>query len=157
MEPRIEIISSKKLIGMRKQMSLADDNTVELWQTFMPRRDEVKMSVTTDYISMRVYDKGQVQHFAPTRLFEKWAAVEVSTHNSVPNGMEAYSLQCGKYAVFLHQGPAATFPKTMEYIFGSWLPTSIYELDDREHFERLPEGYSPVDPETEEEVWVPSK
>ena len=45
----------------------------------------------------------------------------------------------------------------MKHIFGRWLPQSEYELDDREHFELLPEGYSPVDPEAEEEVWIPIK
>ena len=27
-------------------------------------------------------------------------------------------------------------------------------LDDREHIELLPEGYNPVDPEAEEQVWI---
>jgi AraC family transcriptional regulator len=83
--------------------------------------------------------------------------VEVSAFSDVPHEMETCSLQGGKYAVFTHHGPASAAPKTMQYIFGQWLPRSVYSLDNREHFEILPEGYSPVDPNASEEIWVPIK
>ncbi len=155
MEPRIEILEPKKLIGVCSDMSLAHDTTAELWKTFMPRRGDVHNRKNADYISMRVYSEHQEHLFFPTTVFTKWAAVEVLDHDDVPEGMDAYSLSGGKYAVFTHKGPASTFPKTMQYIFGEWLPESAFDLDDREHFEVLPEGYSPIDPEAEEEVWVP--
>ena len=80
---------------------------------------------------MQVYSKSDEQLFSPTNVFEKWAVVEVSTHNDVPVGMESYSLPGGQYAVFIHNGPASAAPKTMRHIFGKWLPDSEYELDDR--------------------------
>jgi AraC family transcriptional regulator len=43
----------------------------------------------------------------------------------------------------------------MGYIFGEWLPNSSYELDTREHFEILSEGYRPDDRDAEEEIWIP--
>ncbi len=36
--PRIEKITEKKLVGMRINMSLADNKTAELWRTFMPKK-----------------------------------------------------------------------------------------------------------------------
>ncbi|WP_419659877.1 GyrI-like domain-containing protein [Desulfosarcina variabilis] len=45
----------------------------------------------------------------------------------------------------------------MQHIFGQWLPNASYSLDNREHFEILPAGYSPVDPNATEEIWVPVK
>ena len=104
---------------------------------------------------MQVYSKSDEQLFSPTNVFEKWAVVEVSTHNDVPVGMESYSLPGGQYAVFIHNGPASAAPKTMRHIFGKWLPDSEYELDDRGHFEILPEGYDPLDQQAHEEVWIP--
>jgi AraC family transcriptional regulator len=71
--------------------------------------------------------------------------------------MESYLLQGGKYAVFIQHGPAVAVVKTMQYIFGDWLPKSAYQIDNREHFEVMPEGYSPVDPEAKEEIWIPIK
>jgi AraC family transcriptional regulator len=59
--------------------------------------------------------------------------------------------------VFIHIGQASTFPKTMQYIFGSWLPESEYTLDSREHFEVLPAQYDPRDPDAREDVWIPIK
>ncbi len=155
MEPRIEILKSKKLIGIRKEMSLANNKTAELWQEFMPRRAEVKDRLTADYISMQKY--GKDWNFSPDSPFEKWAAVEAASFEDIPSNMESYILQGGKYAVFIHRGPASAAAKTMQYIFADWLPKSSFELDDREHFEVLPEGYSPVDPEAQEEIWVPVK
>jgi AraC family transcriptional regulator len=104
---------------------------------------------------MQVYDKAAKDMFSPEAIFEKWATVEVSSFSSIPPGMKSYTLQGGKYAVFVHEGPASAFSKTFQFIFGEWLPESGFELDNREHFEVLPEGYSPVDPNAKEEFWVP--
>lgn len=157
MEPRIEILESKKLIGMRLKMSQMENKTAQLWQTFMPRRAEVESRSTSEYISMQIFDDTQSELFDPNTMFEKWAAIEVSNHETIPTGMEPYTMKGGMYAVFIHKGLPSDFPKTMGHIFGSWLPGSKYELDNREHFELLPESYRPDDPNAEEEVWIPIK
>lgn len=158
MEPKIVELSPKKLVGMHKAMSLANNQTQQLWKGFMPRRREIKNSVSTAFYSMQKYDTDLLSEvFALHTQFEKWAAVEVVDFEEVPAGMEAYELIGGKYAVFVHKGPASAFKKTFDYIFEQWLPSSNYTLDHREHFELLPEGYSPVDPNAEEEVWIPIK
>lgn len=157
MEPRIESLPPTKLVGMHRRMSLAQNRTMELWQSFMPRRMEIKNRTNSKYISMDVYPEGQKGMLSPTNMFDKWAAVEVLSYDTIPDGMEEYILQGGKYAVFIHKGPASAFPKTMQFIFAEWLPASEYKLDKREHFEVLPEGYDRNDPEAEEEVWIPVK
>jgi AraC family transcriptional regulator len=153
MEPIIKILEPKKLVGIRMEMSLSNNKTADLWQKFMPRRAEVKNRLTADFISMQNY--GENWNFAPDSLFEKWATVEVTSFAEVPHDMETYLLQSGRYAVFIHNGPASKAAKTMQYIFSQWLPKSKFILDKREHFEILPEGYSPVDPKAKEEIWVP--
>jgi len=155
MQPKIETIPSRKLVGIRQKMSLAEDLTAQLWRSFMPRRHEVKYRASNEYLSMQVYSKTAGQIFSPTTVFEKWAAVEVLSYDTVPTSMENYSLSGGRYAIFIHNGPASTAPRTMQHIFGTWLPGSGYELDDREHFEILPEGYDPLDEQAQEEVWIP--
>jgi AraC family transcriptional regulator len=158
MEPRIEILAEKKLVGKRLQMSLSENRTFELWRSFMPVRFKIKNSLTNEFFSMQIYDQSfDFKVFNKDASFEKWAAVEVSDFAIIPDEMESYILKGGLYAVFIHKGPASTGLKTFQYIFGIWLPGSRYVLDNRPHFELLGEKYKNEDPASEEEVWIPVK
>ncbi|MCO4293708.1 GyrI-like domain-containing protein [Solitalea sp. MAHUQ-68] len=139
-------------------MSLIENRTGELWRSFMQKRKEISTAINNDLISMQVYNASySFENFNPGAIFEKWAAVEVTDFNQVPDGMETFLLEEGLYAVFLHKGAASTGAKTFQYIFGVWLPQSGYTLDNRPHFEVLGEKYKNEDPESEEEIWIPIK
>lgn len=156
MEPRIETIAEKKLVGKRIRMTLSDNKTFELWSGFMPWRKEIRNSITPDLFSMQIYDKTfDFRNFNTDAEFEKWAAMEVTDFDTVPEGMESFTLPAGIYAVFIHRGAASRGPETFRYIFGSWLPDSEFVLDDRPHFERLGEKYKHEDSSSEEEIWIP--
>lgn len=158
MEPRIENLTKKKLVGKNLRMSIAGDRTFELWRSFMPERKNVKNVLSIDLFSMQIYDQDfDFNDFTPDTEFVKWAAVEVSDHKNIPDGMQAYTLNGGLYAVFLYKGRSADFAETFKYIFYTWFPTSAYEVDEREHFEILGDKYKNNDPESEEEIWVPIK
>jgi len=60
----------------------------------------------------------------------------------------------GLYAVFDYKG-SSNDPGIFQYIFGTWLPGSEYDIDDRPHFEVLGENYKTNDPNSEEEIWIP--
>ncbi|MBL6445606.1 GyrI-like domain-containing protein [Fulvivirga sp. 29W222] len=154
--PRIETTPEKKLVGKSLEMTLVENKTHELWKSFMPYRSKIKHRISTDLISIQVYDKAAgFNGFDPHAKFTKWAAAEVSNFDHLPEGLGQYTLQGGLYAVFIHKGTPADFPKTFQFIFGTWLPQSPYELDNREHFELLGDKYKNNDPSSEEEVWVP--
>jgi AraC family transcriptional regulator len=155
MEPRIIQLESKKLVGIRMHMSLADNKTADLWRRFMPLRGAITNRVGTDLISMQLYSANYFIEFNPHSQFEKWAAVEVADHESTPPGMEDFTLTGGWYAVFLYKGAASEGDKVFQYIFGTWLPSSPYHLDDRPHFEVLGAKYNNVGPDSEEEIWIP--
>jgi AraC family transcriptional regulator len=158
MEPRIINQYEKKLIGKHLSMSFAEDRTIELWKSFMPRRKEIRNSLTSDLISMQVYYNSlYFRNFDQNAIFEKWAAVEVSDFNTIPAEMEPFTLPGGLYAVFLHKGDASTGPITFRFIFETWLPRSGYNLDIRPHFEILGEKYKNDSPDSEEEIWIPIK
>jgi AraC family transcriptional regulator len=154
MSPRIEKLNEKKLIGKRLTMSLADNKTTELWSSFMPNRRFIVNNLTKDLISLQVYKPSHFANFKPTNEFEKWAIVEVSNFENVPNDMETFTLTGGLYAVFDYKG-SNTDNSIFELIFGTWLPNSEYDLDDRPHFEVLGEKYKNNDPTSEEEIWIP--
>ncbi len=158
MEARIEILSEKKLLGKSIRMNLADNKTSELWQGFMQQKNQIKNALGSDLYSIQIYDYSvDFKDFNPLTKFEKWAAIEVSDFNTIPEGMKSFTLKSGLYAVFIHKGAANEFQKTFQFIFGQWLPTSKYNLDDRPHFELLGKKYKNNHPNSEEEVWIPIK
>ena len=156
MTAKIETLSEKKLVGKRLTMSFADNKIGQLWKDFMPRRKEISNTLTNDLISMVVYNPTHFADFKPTNEFERWATVEVSDFDHVPNQMETFVLPGGLYAVFDYKG-LNTDNSIFQYIFGTWLPNSEYVLDDRPHFEVLGNKYKNNDPTSEEEIWIPIK
>lgn len=122
----------------------------------MPERNLIQNKVGTDFLSVQLYDPAlSFNDFSPQTEFAKCAMVEVSEFKNIPRGMETLTLVGGLYAVFLHKGRVQDFPKTMEYVFGQWLPNSNYEVDLRAHFEVLGAQYKPNSGDSEEEVFIP--
>ncbi len=154
-EPKIKLLTGKKLIGKRLRMSLAQNKTTILWRSFIREQTHISNKVNTELISMQVYSEllrlGDMH-----QSFDKWAAVEVTNFSAVPESMETFMLEGGLYAVFYYQG-LNTDTKIFKYIFGEWLPNSQYNLDNRPHFEILGEKYKNGDPNSEEEIWIPIK
>lgn len=157
--PRIETASSKQLVGKRLSMSYAQDRTPELFRSFMPHRNTIAKKVDEFVYAVNIFpDHLPIESIAATTTFEKWAVAEVREFVDLPDGMEAYTLPGGLYAVFIHHGPASAFAKTFGYIFGTWLPASIYSYDiSRPRFEKISPSYKPDDPNAEEEIWIPIK
>lgn len=155
MEPRLESLKEKHLVGMKMIMSFTNNKTGLLWQGFMPRRKEINNLTSADLYSVEVYAPDFFKPFRPDAEFEKWAAVEVSRVEILPDGMETIVIPPGLYAVFIHKGSASLAPKTYEYVLGSWIPNSAYTLDTRPHFAVMREKYKNNDPESEEELWFP--
>ena len=157
MEHRIEVLIEKKLIGKSMRMSFADDKTGDLWRSFMPRRKEIQNTVGSNLYSMQLYAPSFFDAFDPTAAFKKWAAVEVTDYDSIPNEMEATTLPGGRYVVFLYRGSSSEAAQAFEYIFTTWIPQSDYMVDDRPHFEILGEQYKNADADSAEEIWIPIK
>lgn len=154
MEPKIEMVGEKKLVGTHQAMNFAKYNVFPLWSGFMPRRKEIKNMATAANISMAVYKADYFSNFNPANTFEKWATVEVLNFDSVPTGMETFVLPSGLYAIFHYKG-LNTDHSFFDYIFRTWLPNSKYELDDRPHFEVMGEKYKNNDPTSEEDIFIP--
>lgn len=156
MEPVIKSIGSKKLIGMSEKMSLQVNKTGKLFGTFMPRRNEVLNSINKDTFALQVYASNHFKNFNPANEFIKWALVEVSSTENIPDGMEVFELEGGEYAVFYYKGSSED-GSIFQYIYGEWIPKSDYQLDDRPHFEILGAKTKVNDPNSEEEIWIPIK
>lgn len=157
-QARIENIEEKKLVGKRLRMSLADNKTLALWQSFMPQRKIIANTINNDLFSMRVYDRSyDFKNFDFNATFDKWAATAVSNFDNVPDEFETFILPRGLYAVFHYVG-LNTDPSIFQYIYGKWIPNNTeYELDNRPHFEVLDKRYKNNDLTSEEDIWIPIK
>ena len=158
MTPDIRELQEKKLVGKHLRMTMAANRTFELWSSFMPRRWEINHRINSDMLSVQVYDADHdPSTFNADAAFDKWAVVEVSTDDQVPEGMSTFTLPAGSYAVFQYKGLPSEGDKVFGYIFGTWLPPSDYVLDHRPHFEVLGPKYKNNSPDSEEEIWIPVK
>ncbi len=154
MNPRIEKINEKKLIGTKLIMSFTNYKISELWRDFLPRQKEISNRISNDMISLAIYSPSHFKYFDSNNEFEKWAAVEVSEYENIPTNMQPLILTSGLYAVFEYQGLNSD-NSIYNYIYNKWLPSSNYILDNRPHFEVLGEKYRNNDISSEEEIWIP--
>lgn len=157
MQPRIETAKEKLLVGKSLKMSLAANKSGMLWESFIPKIQDIKNNVTNDKLSLQVYEKDYFDNFNPNKEFIKWALIEVTDFDNVATEVERFVLPSGQYAVFIHKGDTKEFYKTSQYIYSVWLPNSDYTLDHRPHFEVLGEKTKKDDPNSEEEIWIPIK
>ena len=157
MQPRIELIPQKKLVGHVMEMSLVNNKTFALFSGFMPSIKEIKQAISPDIFEVMVYDHSYFKNFNPGHPFIKWAALEVSQPETNIENMNSLILVEGLYAVFQYQGLPNGFGMFMNTILTEWLPQSNYELDHRPHFNVLGDKYKNNDPDSEEDVYIPVK
>jgi AraC family transcriptional regulator len=153
---KIETLEEKKLVGMHQKMSSLDDKTIDLFRGFMPRRKEIIYVINKDVLDLKVYPENYFLKFNPSTYFIKWALVEVSNLEHIPQAMEFFVLPAGKYAVFI-QKRLHTDHSIFKYIYTEWIPNSDYMLDGRPHFDVLGEKTQPQDPNSEQHIWIPIK
>jgi AraC family transcriptional regulator len=152
MSPKIIQLSQRKAIGMQSSMHHGEfGNIVELWKRFMPNRMAIKNTLNNEFIALQEYD--DFNNFEA--VFDIWACVEVSSIDGVPEGMEAFTIPEGDYAVFLQKGMDAS--ATYQRIMTEWLPSSGYVIDNRPHFQVMGEKYKNGSPDSEEDFYVPVK
>jgi AraC family transcriptional regulator len=158
MEPKIQLLAAKKLVGHCFEMSFANDRTLELWRNFMPQRRLISNVISPDLYSIQIFRRIPVfKNLDPHESFEKWAAVEVSSFDNLPTGMQTLELHGGLYSVFLYKGKAEAAEPFYRHIFQEWLPASDYELDDRPQFAVMGEKYKNDDENSEEDIYIPIK
>jgi AraC family transcriptional regulator len=153
LNPTIINFPKTKFIGKNLTFSYADYRAFELWSSFMPRRKEIQNAIGVNLYNIQVNPENF--DFHPKTLFVKWAAVEVSSFDVVPDEMETLEIESGLYAVFQYKGDQQGAAAFFNSIYTEWLPNSDYELENRPQFEILGEKYKNNDQNSEEEIWIP--
>lgn len=152
---RIENCSNRKLIGLSIQDSLQQNEIVNVWKKFVPLSYNIPGNIKGQFCSMSIYPSTNIfNDFSINTFFKRCALVEVNDINYSLNTTESFYID-GMFALFLHKGLPSDVEKTFRYIFNQWLPNSKYEWALPFHFEKLPQNYSPNNPDAEEEIWLP--
>lgn len=154
MEFTIQEFSPKKLVGKSLSMSFVEDKTGILWASFGPKIKEIKHRVGEEKFSIQFYSDSFMKD--PNIVYTKWATVEVSDYEVLPDDIETLNIIGGTYAVFSYIGNTMQAANFFTKIFHEWLPNSKYEVDNtRPHFEILPAIYNPLDEKSKEQICIP--
>ncbi len=159
MKPRIINSEAILIVGLKADLTFLTNakGTGDLARQFMPKRNQILNRVSTEKFSIQIYQDFNYNKMSPKTIYQKWVGIEVSSFENIPKGLEVLTIKAGKYAVFNYQGKPEGFLQAWQYVHTNWLPTSEYKLDNRPHFEKLPEDYHPLNTLVEEEIWVPIK
>jgi AraC family transcriptional regulator len=156
MQPKIIKRGRELAIGMGD--SFVQGQTEEigaLWGRFVPRMHEIK--------NRKPYDLGVCASKHPIIVkkdgdtFIYVAAVAVENADHVPDGMVVCDIPESTFAVFTHSGPIMNIKHTCEYIWGTWLPESGYELTDTPDYELYDSRFDPKTGSGEVDIYVPIK
>jgi len=151
MEPQIITRPEIKLIGIANQYDEDDLSLPRLWSAFGPHKDKIKNRLNNE--SFGIYESYEEDGDDVSFTYVCCAPVENFDH--IPQGMTARKLPEQMYAKFIHKGDINKLDKTLKYIWGSWLPKSNFEYDEKPDFELYPPGYNVTDPQSEMTLHIP--
>lgn len=159
-KPRIIDFEGALIVGIRGTTTIRENKIPWMWKEFNPRIGEIKNRVS----SIRGYgicevDPGyDMSKFGENTTYNEFVGVEVLDFSYIPVGMDVKHLEMGRYAVFTHRGKLMNLQMTYDYIWGTWIPYSGYELDMRDDFEYYDERYLGQDNESSEmDIYIPIK
>lgn len=154
--PEMLLQEEIKIAGIRGTATLSNNQFPQLWERFLCDNKSIYDSMGIGYAICETkqtsYTKeGDVQ-------FSVMVGSPVESFAHLPQTLASKTLKAGRYAVFTHRGTFANLSKTYQYVFGTWLPATKEELDDREDFE-VYEGkvFSFDDPNNEVKIYIPIK
>jgi len=153
MDPEIITRPAIKLVGVASEYDNADLSLPRLWSAFRPYKDKVPNRVSDS--GFGIYESYQEE--GDNVAFVYVCCMEVSSFDEIPEGLTPRELPEQMYAKFTHKGSIANLDKTLKYIWGSWLPKSKYDYEERPDFELYPPGYNVMDPDCEMAIHIPIK
>lgn len=156
LEPKIIFNDEFKIIGLSCTTTSTENNEKAiipaLWDKFIPRIGEINNFVS----STRTLGLCEIIENSDDS-FTYICCKEVKNFDFIPEGMIAKVVPSSRYAVFTHKGNVENLGETYDYIYGSWLPKSGYEINGVKHdFELYDERFD-NSPSSEMEIYIPIK
>lgn len=160
LRPLIRELDGVTLVGIRGTTTLRENRLPDIWRNFNSRIEEIKNRVegVRGYGVCEVDPDFNINEFDDNTLSTHFIGVEVNSIDELPEGMEAKVLCGGKYAIFSHKGKMNTLPMTYDYIWGTWVLCSGFEVDQRDDFEFYDERFlGPDNGLSEFFIYIPVK
>lgn len=132
LEPKIIELPEQLIVGMETKIpspfvsrNRICDYVATFWYSLFEQEKEVKSKIGHTYYALSISDSGDFTEDELTYI----AGIPVSQIEDIPQGMKVYTLPKQKVAIFDIQTniDAETAQKTVDYIYGYWLPTSKYK------------------------------
>jgi AraC family transcriptional regulator len=148
MEPRIVTRERGVYAGLYRRGRAEGDAIPKLWGAFAARFQELK-GVVDQEVSYGLCDNMD----EATGEFDYLAAVEMEAGTEIPEGMVAWEVPGGTFAVFTCTLP--TLGAAFDGIYKEWLPGSGYERVPGPDMEMYGKSFDPHDPVSEMQILVP--
>lgn len=124
----------------------------ELWGRFVPQKASIpgrRGDVTFGFAQPNVPGPDG------TPVFVYTAAVEVDSLDRVPEGLVGFTVPAATYARFTHTGPISGIGKTIDAIWGTWIPASALVPTRGLEFERYDERWDPATASGPVDIYIP--
>lgn len=131
-EPKIVELPEQLVVGMETKIPspFVDRNKIcdyvaTFWYSLFEQEKEVKNRIAHTYYALSISATGDFTEDELTYI----AGVPVLQVENIPKGMKVYTIPKQKVAIFEVKTniDAQTAQKTVDYIYGYWLPTSKYK------------------------------
>lgn len=155
MEPKVVVKDEFTVVGLTCSTTLKENIIPALWEEFNSRVGEIKNRTSPNlYIGVSQFSANPVDE-----VFTYMAGVPVESVDEIPEGMVCKTIPKQEYVVVTHKGKLDTLGNAFDYIYGTWLPKSGYELIEADDFEVYDdERFLGADnEESEVDIYIPIK
>ncbi|MBB2479378.1 AraC family transcriptional regulator [Bacillus sp. APMAM] len=152
MEPKIVVKDPFTVIGLTCSTTLTESKVPALWEEFLTRVNEIKDKVSPNVMM-------GISEFSTNHIdgaFTYIACVPVHHTDFIPEGMVCKSIPKREYVVVTHKGKLDELGHAFDFIYGSWLPKSGYDLEEADDFEIYDERFKGADNEDSQvDIYIP--
>lgn len=150
METKIVVRGAFTVVGLKYRGKNEHNEIPQLWQALGPRTGEIEHLAddTAAYGISANMDMASGE-------FDYIAGFEVSSAEDVPEGMVAFEVPGGRYAVFRTTLPQ--IGETFQNAYHTWLPQAGLQPTGGPEFELYDEQFDPQDPTLEFDLYIPIK
>lgn len=157
MQPKFVEIPAQKAVGLGGVFAPGDSAAIgALWDKFIPRLKEVVQANSPVAYGICMPNHPEIPVDSADR-FVYVAALPVAEYGVKPDDFINCEISAGRYAVFTHKGPIEKICHTINYIWGTWLPTATVERREAPDFELYDHRFQPASEDSEFDIYIPIK
>jgi len=158
-----------KLVGIKERVYLERENTIpKLWGKFFLEENKIKNKVEGSYygVAFNMEIKNNLAKDITTDAiceFDEMIGIEVSSFDHVNEDMFKKIINPQKYLVFTYKGNpndkdfVLKIQKTYDYLYGSLLPATEFQVDKEFNFELYDERFKENSDNSEFDIYIPIK